>query len=86
MKILVTGSDGFIAKNLISHLSSEGYKNVIPFNRKNNATELNEIVRDVDFVFHLAAQALVKESYANPALTFDTNIMGTFNLIDISKN
>ena len=54
MKILVTGSDGFIAKNLISHLSSEGYNNVIPFNRKNNATELNEIVKDVDFVFHLA--------------------------------
>jgi CDP-glucose 4,6-dehydratase len=35
-----------------------------------------------EIVFHLAAQALVKKSYAEPALTFDTNIMGSVNLLD----
>jgi CDP-glucose 4,6-dehydratase len=35
-----------------------------------------------EFVFHLAAQALVKESYADPTLTFDTNVMGSVNLLD----
>lgn len=35
-----------------------------------------------EIVFHLAAQALVKRSYANPVLTFDTNVMGSVNLLD----
>jgi len=35
-----------------------------------------------EIVFHLAAQALVKQSYADPALTFDTNVMGSVNLLD----
>ena len=40
-----------------------------------------------DFVFHLAAQPLVIDSYKNPFDTFTTNINGTLNLLDImSKN
>jgi CDP-glucose 4,6-dehydratase len=35
-----------------------------------------------EIVFHLAAQPLVKKSYADPALTFDTNVMGSVNLLD----
>jgi len=34
------------------------------------------------FVFHLAAQALVKQSYTDPVDTFSTNIMGSVNLLD----
>lgn len=35
-----------------------------------------------EYVIHLAAQALVKESYEDPVSTFDTNIMGSINLLD----
>ena len=35
-----------------------------------------------DFVFHLAAQPLVRRSYAEPKLTFDTNIGGSVNLLE----
>jgi CDP-glucose 4,6-dehydratase len=35
-----------------------------------------------DIVFHLAAQALVRESYTSPRETFDTNVMGTLSLLD----
>jgi CDP-glucose 4,6-dehydratase len=35
-----------------------------------------------EIVFHLAAQSLVKKSYVDPALTFDTNVMGSVNLLD----
>jgi len=35
-----------------------------------------------DFVFHLAAQPLVRESYAKPVETFETNVMGTVNLLE----
>lgn len=37
-------------------------------------------------IFHLAAQPLVLESYAKPLETFETNVMGTANLLDISFN
>ncbi|MGL5721659.1 MAG: CDP-glucose 4,6-dehydratase [Brevinema sp.] len=33
-------------------------------------------------VFHLAAQPLVIESYKNPIATFDTNVMGTVNVLE----
>jgi CDP-glucose 4,6-dehydratase len=37
---------------------------------------------DPEIVFHLAAQALVRTSYASPAETFASNVMGTVNLLD----
>ncbi len=39
-----------------------------------------------DFVFHLAAQPLVLESYRNPAYTFETNLMGTVNFLEALRN
>ncbi|HCK03662.1 MAG TPA: CDP-glucose 4,6-dehydratase [Methylophilaceae bacterium] len=39
-----------------------------------------------DFVFHLAAQSLVLESYKDPLRNHSTNIMGTVNLLEIIKN
>jgi CDP-glucose 4,6-dehydratase len=33
------------------------------------------------YIFHLAAQALVLESYKNPVETFETNVMGTVNVL-----
>lgn len=38
-----------------------------------------------DIVFHLAAQALVKKAYSLPAETFETNIMGSLNLLEAVK-
>ena len=35
-----------------------------------------------DVVFHLAAQALVRKSYDDPALTFETNMLGTMNVLE----
>jgi CDP-glucose 4,6-dehydratase len=35
-----------------------------------------------DIVFHLAAQSLVRASYDNPLLTYQTNVMGTANLLE----
>ncbi len=35
-----------------------------------------------DIVFHLAAQPLVRESYQNPLYTYETNVMGTVNLLE----
>jgi len=37
---------------------------------------------DPDFVFHLAAQPLVRLSYSKPRETFQTNVLGTVNLLE----
>tara|TARA_B100001741_G_C16541721_1_gene594658 strand:+ start:549 stop:1601 length:1053 start_codon:yes stop_codon:yes gene_type:complete len=39
-----------------------------------------------DFIFHLAAQSLVKYSHKYPKLTFETNINGTLNVLEIAKD
>lgn len=33
-------------------------------------------------IFHLAAQPLVRESYKNPVVTYETNVMGTVNILE----
>jgi CDP-glucose 4,6-dehydratase len=38
-----------------------------------------------DVVIHLAAQSLVKESYKNPIKTFETNVLGTLNVLKASQ-
>ncbi len=35
-----------------------------------------------EFVFHLAAQPIVRESYINPRETYETNLMGTVNVLE----
>lgn len=35
-----------------------------------------------DMVIHLAAQPIVRESYRSPRYTYETNVMGTVNLLD----
>lgn len=35
-----------------------------------------------DIVFHLAAQPIVRESYRNPVFTYETNVMGTVNVLE----
>lgn len=35
-----------------------------------------------EIIFHMAAQALVRESYRNPVDTYASNVMGTVNLLD----
>lgn len=37
-------------------------------------------------VFHMAAQSLVKYSYAKPLETFETNIMGTANVLEVCRH
>jgi len=36
-----------------------------------------------DFIFHLAAQPLVRQSYLIPSETFDINVVGTANVLEI---
>ncbi len=46
---------------------------------------LEKIIRDVEVVFHLAAQIHVDRSYVEPKLTYDINVMGTQNVLEIAR-
>lgn len=48
---------------------------------------LKGVMRKVkpDFVFHLAAQPLVRLSYERPVETFDTNVMGTVHVLEAAR-
>ena len=52
-----------------------------------NFKKLNTIFKKYkpDFVFHLAAQSLVKKSYQRPQQTFLTNSIGTMNILESLK-
>lgn len=39
-----------------------------------------------EIVFHLAAQPIVRESYKNPSYTYETNVMGTVNILECVRN
>lgn len=53
-----------------------------------DAEKLAMAMRDFapEFVFHLAAQALVRRSYADPRTTFETNVIGSVNLLDAVRS
>ena len=38
-----------------------------------------------DYIFHLAAEALVEMAYVNPRRTLETNIMGTVNVLEVAR-
>ena len=54
MKILVTGSNGFIGKNLVTRLREQEDHEVLCFDRSCSTEDLKVLVSQVDFVYHLA--------------------------------
>lgn len=49
---------------------------------------LNKAIKEAepDFIFHLAAQPLVRESYKCPVETFETNVIGSLNVLEGLRN
>jgi len=54
MRILITGANGFIGKNLQLHLSERSDVEVSCFTREHTQADLEKLVTNTDFVFHLA--------------------------------
>lgn len=92
MNALVTGSEGFIGRHLVSSLKEEGV-NVEEIDIKNgidltNWEQLHNFIKNtskIDVLFHLAAIVFVPYSIKNPRITYTTNVMGTLNLLEIAR-
>ena len=111
MKILVTGSDGFIGSHLTEELVRKGYKvrafvyynsfnnwgwlDILPKDIMKNVEIFQGDVRDpngvenavkgVDAIFHLAALIGIPYSYHSPDTYVDTNIKGTLNVLQAAR-
>ncbi|MFJ5768865.1 capsular polysaccharide biosynthesis protein CapF [Psychrobacillus sp. NPDC093180] len=54
MKILVTGASGFVGKNLVAELKNRGYEDLFLYTRENSLEDLQQFLKECEFVFHLA--------------------------------
>jgi len=101
MKYLVTGAAGFIGSNLTDRLIKEGHEVVCVdknadgyWNDKaenhigwdiRDVKKMCKISKDVDVIFHLAAETKIQESIKNPIECFDVNTTGTCSLLEAAK-
>jgi UDP-2-acetamido-2,6-beta-L-arabino-hexul-4-ose reductase len=60
MNVLVTGSNGFIGKNLIIRLDELGV-NVLTYTRKNSIQDFPNLIKKSDFIIHLAGENKPKD-------------------------
>jgi UDP-2-acetamido-2,6-beta-L-arabino-hexul-4-ose reductase len=81
MRIVVTGADGFIGRNLRIRLQEVGYSNVIAVTHSTVAEELQAALASADFVFHLAGVNRPKrdEDFASGNTGFTERICAVLN-------
>lgn len=75
-------SEDFFVVNQIEDICESNFHDIADFKYVNE--KINEFQPDI--IFHLAAQALVRYSYANPLETYQTNLMGSASILDGVKN
>ena len=87
-KILVTGSEGFVGKPLVSSLKLQGFQLLeadksqgIDLTKPEDVAKLERF----DLVFHLAALSYVPDSYQHPLNFFATNINSTLHLLELCR-
>ncbi|HKA04363.1 MAG TPA: NAD-dependent epimerase/dehydratase family protein [Acidimicrobiales bacterium] len=100
--VLVTGATGLAGGAVVTALLERGARVAIlahhdlpaawegrvearPGDLRDMAS-LERAVAGQEIVFHLGAQAIASEGVRSPALTFDTNIRGTWQLLEACRN
>jgi UDP-2-acetamido-2,6-beta-L-arabino-hexul-4-ose reductase len=61
VKILITGAQGFIGKNLIAELKNRNYNDIFQYDKETEPALLDMYCKEADFVFHLAGVNRPKE-------------------------
>ncbi len=82
MRILVSGANGFIGKNLCVHLKEAGFDAIETITRDDNDVSVDEKVRKADFIYHLAGINRPENDYEFAAGNTDL----TQKIVDILIN
>lgn len=78
--------DNFLSGNInnIRHLLDQPNFKLVRGDIRDKDT-LKEVMHNVDVVFHMAAQVHVDRSYIEPELTYEINVMGTHNILELAR-
>jgi UDP-glucose 4-epimerase len=94
-KILLTGGCGFIGKHVVKSL--EGSNNELVILDKHKEADVNVDITNwnilkaasdwsnIYLVYHLAALTSVVESFRNPRKTYEVNVLGTLNILELCR-
>ena len=93
MKALITGHKGYIGRNFVKKWEELGYRwfgydyegGKVPSYDLTKGVR-NELIGNVDIVFHFAAIPRVAYSVENPALVMRNNVVSTSNVLEFAKN
>ncbi len=99
-QITVFGGAGFLGSHVCDELTKKGHKVIIfdveksKYIKKNQSmivgdilksSDVNEAVKDSEYIYHFAGLADIKEAKQKPIDTIKSNILGTTNILDACR-
>ena len=87
--VLVSGSKGFMGKRLCHALEEKGAK-VVSLDIQDGIdirdwSQVGKTAESLDIIYHLAAISYVPFSFENPRKTYEVNVLGTLNMLELGR-